>query len=194
MKKIVTTPPVDIALRTLDADGVRKVHAWFDHLRNWEDDEFVRAHSHTLEGVSGVYVLKTGTDIRIFFRIDGNTVTILDIAKKAAIMSSGGRVVAKNLETIVFEPAQFEKELKAYGALLKSKTDLSETGDVQPFFESHKQLSAYMGTFSPNIGPATELAFRFPFFGAYASCGRLGQAKEGRSPGTGGPGAGKPAR
>jgi hypothetical protein len=89
MKKIVTTPLVDIALRTLDADGVRRVHAWFDHLRNWEGDEFVRTHSHSLEGIPGVYVLKTSTDIRIFFRIDGNTITILDIAKKPAIISSG---------------------------------------------------------------------------------------------------------
>jgi hypothetical protein len=42
MKKIVTTPPVDIALRTMDADDVRRVHAWFDQLRNWDTDEYVR--------------------------------------------------------------------------------------------------------------------------------------------------------
>ena len=89
MKKVVTTPPVDIELRALDADGVRKVHAWFDHLRNWDGDEFVRTHSHSLEDIPGVYVLKTSTDIRIFFRIDGNAITVLDIAKKPAIISSG---------------------------------------------------------------------------------------------------------
>jgi len=89
MKKVITTLPVDIALRALDTDGVRKVYAWVDHLRNWDGDEFVRTHSHSLEGVSGVYVLKTSTDIRIFFKIDGNTITVLDIAKKPSIMSSG---------------------------------------------------------------------------------------------------------
>jgi hypothetical protein len=88
MKKIVTTPLVDIALRTLDADDVRRIHAWFGHLQNWDDDEFVQTHSHTLEGVSGVYVLKTSTDVRIFFRMNGDTITILDIARKPAIMSS----------------------------------------------------------------------------------------------------------
>ena len=31
----------------------------------------------------GVYVMLTTTDIRIFFRVDGDTVTILDVAKKA---------------------------------------------------------------------------------------------------------------
>jgi hypothetical protein len=89
MKKIVTTPPVDFALRTLDTEDVRKVRAWFDHLRNWDGDAFVRARSHALEEVPGVYVLKTSTDIRIFFRLDGNTITILDIARRPAIIGSG---------------------------------------------------------------------------------------------------------
>jgi mRNA-degrading endonuclease RelE of RelBE toxin-antitoxin system len=89
MKKIVTTPPVDIALRTMDADDVRRVQAWFDHLRNWDGDEYVRSHSHSLTGVPDVYVLKTTTDIRIFFRIDAETITILDIARRSAISASG---------------------------------------------------------------------------------------------------------
>ncbi len=89
MKNVVTTPPVDIALRALDTKGVRQVHSWFDHLSNWDGDEFVRTRSHSLDGVPGVYVLRTSTDIRIFFKIDGNTITILDVAKKPAIMTSG---------------------------------------------------------------------------------------------------------
>lgn len=89
MKKTVTTPPVDIALRTMDADDVRRVHAWVDQLRNWDADEYVRSHSHKLVGLPGVYLLKTSTDLRIFFRIDGDTITILDVAKKSAIYSSG---------------------------------------------------------------------------------------------------------
>src|SRR3954454_931698 len=84
MQKDVTTPSVDIALRTMDADDRRKVDAWFDHLRNWDGDEYVRSHSHVLEGVAGVYVLKTSGDIRIFFRIDDDTITILDVAKRSA--------------------------------------------------------------------------------------------------------------
>jgi len=89
MKKIVTTPPVDIALRTMNAEEVRRVRAWFDHLQNWDSDDYVRRRSHSLEEVPDVYVLKTSSDIRIFFRIDGDTVTILDVAKKAAIYTSG---------------------------------------------------------------------------------------------------------
>lgn len=89
MKKIITTPAVDIALRTLDDDEVRRVHAWFDHLRNWDDDAYVRGHSHSLEDVPGVFVLKTSTDFRIFFQINGEAITIVDVAKKSAISASG---------------------------------------------------------------------------------------------------------
>jgi hypothetical protein len=77
--------------------------------------------------------------------------------------------VSRNLEAIAFDPLRFEKELKAFARLLKSKDELSEAGDIQPFFERNKHLSAYLGTFSPNIGPATELAFKYPFFGDFAA-------------------------
>jgi hypothetical protein len=43
-----------------------------------------------LDQIPGVYVMRTTTDIRIFFRLDGETVTVLDVAKTPAILSSGG--------------------------------------------------------------------------------------------------------
>jgi hypothetical protein len=88
MKKIVTTPPVDIALDSLDEASVRRVNAWFDRLRNWDKDSFVRGRSHSLEEIPGVYVLFTSTDLRIFFKIDGDTITIVDIAKQSTILAS----------------------------------------------------------------------------------------------------------
>jgi hypothetical protein len=75
--------------------------------------------------------------------------------------------VAAVLEPIAFDHALFEAELAAFGTLLASKADLSEKGDIQPLFRASKQLSAFLGTFAPDIGPATELAFEFPFFGDY---------------------------
>ena len=87
--------------------------------------------------------------------------------------------MSKTLETIVFDPSKFEKELKAFDALLKSKMDLSERDDIQPFFKKNKQLTAYMGTFAPNIGPATELAFEYPFFGDFSADVLLGSKKAG---------------
>ena len=72
-----------------------------------------------------------------------------------------------NLERITFDPQRFEKELAAFSALLKSKTDLSERDDIQPFFKKSKHLAAYMGTIFPEIEPATELVFEYPFFGDF---------------------------
>ena len=89
MKKVVLAPAVEIAMRTLDADGARGVHACFSYLERWDTDEFVRRNSQQLPEMPGVYVMRTTTDIRIFFRIDGDTVTVLDVAKKAAILTSG---------------------------------------------------------------------------------------------------------
>ena len=89
MKKVVLAPAVEIAMRTLDPDGVRRVHAWFNYLERWDTDEVVRKNSEQLNEIPGVYVMRTTTDIRIFFRIDGDTVTVLDVAKKAAILTSG---------------------------------------------------------------------------------------------------------
>jgi Domain of unknown function (DUF4263) len=71
------------------------------------------------------------------------------------------------LDPITFEHALFEAELAALGSLLASKAELSEADDVQPLFNTSKHLSAFLGTFAPDIGPATELAFEFPFFGDY---------------------------
>ena len=90
MKKVVADPVVDIALRSLDPDGVRRVHAWFDYLKRWDEDELVRKNSVPLPGYEGVYVLRTTTDIRIFFTIEGDTINVLDVAEKRAILTSGG--------------------------------------------------------------------------------------------------------
>jgi hypothetical protein len=86
---MIQTPPVDIALRTLGDEDRRRVEAWFDHLKNWENDPFVRAHSQELPSADDVYVLKAGGEIRIFFRLETGRIVILDIATKATILSSG---------------------------------------------------------------------------------------------------------
>ncbi|MGL6095015.1 MAG: Shedu immune nuclease family protein [Fimbriiglobus sp.] len=75
--------------------------------------------------------------------------------------------MAAVLEPIVFNPHQFEKELLAFEGLLTSKVELAERADIQSLFKASRHLSAFLGTFEPEIGPATELAFEFPFFGDY---------------------------
>ena len=89
-KRLEYAPAVQIALRGLDPDGVRRVHAWFTYLERWETDPVVRDNSVPLPGHEGVFVLRTTTDIRIFFRIDGDVITVLDVANKPTIYASGG--------------------------------------------------------------------------------------------------------
>jgi hypothetical protein len=88
MKKIVLTEPVEIALRMISDDDVRKVRGWFDRLSNWDSDSFVRRHSHSLPSVPDVQVLKTSTDLRIFFKMEGDTITVIDVARTHAILAS----------------------------------------------------------------------------------------------------------
>jgi Shedu protein SduA, C-terminal len=87
--------------------------------------------------------------------------------------------MAKGFESIVFDPAVFDRELQELESLLKSKSDLSERADILPFFKKRKQLSAYLGTFSPDVGPATELAFEFPVFGDFCVDVLLGNERTG---------------
>ena len=86
---VIMTQPVDIALASLGEEDRRQVMAWLDHLKNWETDSYVRAHSQRLNPIENVYVLKTSTDIRIFFQLEKNTITVLDIARKATLARFG---------------------------------------------------------------------------------------------------------
>ncbi len=88
--------------------------------------------------------------------------------------------MATVLQSIIFDPTTFDKELQDFEVLLKSKVNLSETKDIQPFFKKSKHLTAYLGTFAPNIGPATELCFEYEFFGDFRADVLLGSraAKE----------------
>lgn len=86
MKTIVTSLAVDIALNTLTPERLRQVHAWFDHLANWDSDSFVRDNSYSLSEMPGVRVFRPNSDYRIFFKIEDETITILDLAKRESIL------------------------------------------------------------------------------------------------------------
>jgi len=86
--------------------------------------------------------------------------------------------VTKILNSIVFDPTQCRRELAAFEVLLRSKK-LSERSDIQRFFKKHKQLTAFIGTFVPNIGPATLLAYEFPFMGDFTADIVLGNREKG---------------
>jgi len=86
---VVLTQPVEIALRTLSDEDRQKMSAWLDHLKNWENDPHVRKQAHELASSEGVYVLRTSTDLRVFFSLQQDQIVVLDIARQGTIMKFG---------------------------------------------------------------------------------------------------------
>jgi hypothetical protein len=101
MKTLAISPTVEIALSSLGPQEVQRLHDRFDRLRRWDDDQGVRNNSTSLDRIPGVYITRAPGDVHIFFRIDGDTVTILDVARTSAILASGGIHVAGNAEAVV---------------------------------------------------------------------------------------------
>jgi hypothetical protein len=77
--------------------------------------------------------------------------------------------VSKILQDIAFNPTQCRTELAAYKRLLDARQDLGERKDVHRFFRRRKHLSALIGTFAPDLGPAKQMAFEFPFLGDFCA-------------------------
>jgi mRNA-degrading endonuclease RelE of RelBE toxin-antitoxin system len=79
-------------LNTLSGDDRERLYPWFDYLRNWKEDAFVRSQSVKLN-VPGqsVYLFRTSTEVRIFYTVDlqSKTIDVIDIATKDTILSSG---------------------------------------------------------------------------------------------------------
>lgn len=75
--------------------------------------------------------------------------------------------MAKSMRSVSFDPVKCRSEITEFGALLASKPELSERDNTQPFFASHEHLSAFMGTYAPEIGPAAEIVFEYPIYGNF---------------------------
>jgi hypothetical protein len=81
--------PAQIVLRNLSDDGRRRVWAWIDNLKRWDTDSLVRQHAKKLHGDGNVSMLFAGPEVRIFFELGEETITVLDVAKRTTISSSG---------------------------------------------------------------------------------------------------------
>src|SRR5438128_1704137 len=90
--KVLLSERVTTALNTLSRDDRARVSTWFDYLKNWEHDPFVKAQS-VLLNVQGqpVYVFRTSTEVRIFYTVDeqNKTISVIDITTKDTILTSG---------------------------------------------------------------------------------------------------------
>jgi hypothetical protein len=81
---VMIPSPVDFSLSTLRDDDRRRLLTFFDRLRNWETDPLLAEYSRALPGEEGVRVIKAN-GWHVFFRIEGDTLTILDIASSETI-------------------------------------------------------------------------------------------------------------
>ncbi|HVA47120.1 MAG TPA: hypothetical protein VNH11_12200 [Pirellulales bacterium] len=84
---VAVTNAAKIAVTGLPDEDRRRVHAWFDHLRNWRTDPEVRKNSKPVfpDDEHGVYVLRTTSDVRIFFTVDEDQITVVDVARKDSL-------------------------------------------------------------------------------------------------------------
>jgi hypothetical protein len=78
--------PVDFSLSTLREEEQRLVEGWFDHLRRWHTDDFIRSHSRKLKPDEEIYAFQTDTSNLIFvFTIKGDEATIVSVFTKEAL-------------------------------------------------------------------------------------------------------------
>jgi hypothetical protein len=88
--------------------------------------------------------------------------------------------MARILVPVVFDAATFRQELADFESLLGSKLNLSEQGDVIPFFKIRHHLTAYIGTLYLNIAVATELCYEFDIRGSFRADVLLGSKADGQ--------------
>ncbi len=77
--------------------------------------------------------------------------------------------MAQQFTSIRLDPKQCRVEIDELGAMLTATAELSEKRDVQPFFKGHHQVTAFIGSYVRNLGPATQFCFEYNFFGDYAA-------------------------
>jgi hypothetical protein len=78
---VTLSDAAEFAVRTLDEDDRRQVTNWFDHLKDWENDEGLRSRAKPLSGDEDVYFLPTSTDLVVFFSLKGDQILIRDLAR-----------------------------------------------------------------------------------------------------------------
>ena len=75
----------------------------------------------------------------------------------------------KKFENISFSARRCSEELERLRRLLAAKKSLCERKELKPWFEHSRQLSAFIGTFVPDLGPADLLAYEFEIAGDFVA-------------------------
>jgi hypothetical protein len=74
----------------------------------------------------------------------------------------------KDFLPIAFNHDLCLQEVLALRDLLASKSDLEENRDIKPFFASHRQLAAFLGSYSEDLVQYDLLAYEYQLFGDFA--------------------------
>lgn len=77
--------------------------------------------------------------------------------------------MAKHFQSVAFDPRRCRIQIEEFGRLLRSRAALSERDHVLPFFRKRSHLSAFIGSYMRDTGPATEYAFEYPFYGDFTA-------------------------
>lgn len=77
------------------------------------------------------------------------------------------RAQAPSLTSWRFDVAACRADLNEFDRLLATKAELAERDDILPFFRTHPNLSAFLGSYHPNINTHDRLGVEVPLFGAF---------------------------
>lgn len=77
---------VEFSLSTMGDEDRRIMLGWFEDLRRWHADEFVRAHSRKLKVDEELYAFQTDSSHLIFtFSLTGDEATVHAVVTKEAV-------------------------------------------------------------------------------------------------------------
>ncbi|MBI2511713.1 MAG: DUF4263 domain-containing protein [Opitutae bacterium] len=80
----------------------------------------------------------------------------------------------KPLTPFLFDIKKCVVELSAFEALLSSKSELSESKDVLPFFRSNRHLLAYLGALAPSMAAFNRVDPEFSLYGDFRADAIIG--------------------
>jgi len=85
--------------------------------------------------------------------------------------------MTKEFKQIQFDPVQCRKEAEQFRDLLATNRDLQERKEVLPFFKERLQLSAFLGSYHPDIVRYDLVAHELPLFGEFVADLVVGDSK-----------------
>ena len=85
--------------------------------------------------------------------------------------------MTKEFKRIQFDPGQCRKEAEELRDFLVTNRDLQERKQVLPFFKERLQLSAFLGSYHPEIVRYDLVAHELPLFGDFAADLVVGDSK-----------------